>query len=83
MRISIFLLTSALLLSSGCSSLGAKAWEKNLLARDDMLMDADALDLALDEHTLFRVRPASTDLAPGTPRPFPGAVRQPIRSALG
>ena len=47
------LLLGSLLLASGCSSLGVKAWERNLLARDDMLMDADALDLALDEHIYF------------------------------
>lgn len=37
----------------GCTSLGVKPWERNLLARDDMLMDADAVDLALDEHIYF------------------------------
>jgi len=43
----------ALLTATGCSSLGVKPWERNLLARDDMLMDADAIDLALDEHIYF------------------------------
>ena len=38
---------------SGCASLGVKPWERNLLARDDMLLDADAIDLALDEHIYF------------------------------
>jgi hypothetical protein len=38
---------------SGCSSLGVKPWERNVLAQDDMLMDADAIDLALDEHIYF------------------------------
>ena len=37
----------------GCASLGIKPWERNLLARDDMLMNADAVDLALDEHIYF------------------------------
>ena len=46
------LLASALALG-GCSSLGVQPWERNILARDDMLMDADALDLALDEHIYF------------------------------
>ena len=41
------------LIASGCSSLGVKPWERNLLAREDMLMDADALDLAFDEHIYF------------------------------
>ena len=43
------LLFGSILIISGCSSLGVKAWERNLLARNDMLMDADAVDLALDE----------------------------------
>ena len=29
------------------------AWERDLLARDDMLLSADALDLAYDEHIYF------------------------------
>jgi len=48
-----WLLISGLLLTAGCSSLGVKPWERNLLARDDMLMNADALDLAFDEHIYF------------------------------
>ena len=47
------LLFGSILIISGCSSLGVKAWERNLLARNDMLMDADAVDLALDEHIYF------------------------------
>ena len=48
-----WLLIATLLLATGCSSLGVKPWERNLLARDDMLMNADALDLAYDEHIYF------------------------------
>ena len=47
------LLIGLLLLTAGCSSLGVRPWERNLLAREDMLMDADALDLAFDEHIYF------------------------------
>ena len=47
------LLLGSLLTVSGCSSLGVKAWERDLLARDDMLLDADPIDLALDEHIYF------------------------------
>jgi len=39
--------------SAGCSSLGVKPWERQYLARDDMLMNADPLDLAFDEHIYF------------------------------
>ncbi len=48
-----WLILCAVLAASGCSSLGVKPWERNLLAREDMLMDADALDLAFDEHIYF------------------------------
>ena len=47
------LILCALIGATGCSSLGVKPWERNLLAREDMLMDADALDLAFDEHIYF------------------------------
>ena len=47
------LILATLLIASGCSSLGVKPWERELLAREDMLMNADALDLAFDEHIYF------------------------------
>jgi Domain of unknown function (DUF4266) len=48
-----WLILCVVLGASGCSSLGVKPWERNVLARDDMLMDADPIDLALDEHIYF------------------------------
>ena len=51
--ISRYLMITALLLNAGCSSLGIKPWERNLLSREDMLMEADALDQAFDEHIYF------------------------------
>jgi hypothetical protein len=38
---------------SGCSSLGVQPWEKGLLARSDMALDSEKLDLALDDHIYF------------------------------
>lgn len=49
----IALILCSLLLSAGCSSLGVKPWQRQQLAQPDMLMDADALDLAFDEHIYF------------------------------
>ena len=49
----ICLVLATTLLCGACSSLGVKPWERDQLARDDMLMDADALDLAFDEHIYF------------------------------
>ena len=36
-----------------CSSLGVKPWERDVLARPEMEMTADPLDLAMDEHIYF------------------------------
>lgn len=47
------LLLALALSTSGCSSLGVKPWERGTLARQDMLMAADPLDLAFDEHIYF------------------------------
>jgi hypothetical protein len=38
---------------SGCSSLGVKPWERDLLARPSMQWDADAVSGAIDEHIYF------------------------------
>ncbi|PKG55406.1 hypothetical protein CXF83_05870 [Shewanella sp. Choline-02u-19] len=38
---------------SACSSLGVEPWEKNQLARADMALDSEKLDLALDDHIYF------------------------------
>ena len=49
----LWIVLVAVITASGCSSLGVKPWEREILAREDMLMDADALELALDEHIYF------------------------------
>lgn len=38
---------------SACSTLGVQPWEKDQLARADMALDAEKLDLALDDHIYF------------------------------
>ncbi len=38
---------------SGCSSLGVEPWERGQLARSDMALDSEKLDLALDDHVYF------------------------------
>ena len=48
-----YLLIAGLLLNVGCSSMGVKPWERNLLSQEDMLMEGDALDLSFDEHIYF------------------------------
>ena len=36
-----------------CSSMGVKPWERDILAKPEMEMAADAQDLAFDEHIYF------------------------------
>ena len=48
--ISLLLAAAAL---SGCAHLGAQPWEREVLARDDMQLDSNALDTAFDDHIYF------------------------------
>jgi len=48
------LLMAALAIAlAGCSSLGVKPWQRDLMAREDMRLDANALDTSVDEHLYF------------------------------
>jgi len=38
---------------SGCAQLGVEPWERDVLARPEMSLDADPLDAALDDHIYF------------------------------
>lgn len=38
---------------NACSNLGVSPWERDLLAKPEMEMTADPLDLAFDEHIYF------------------------------
>ena len=37
----------------GCASVGVKPWRRDLLSREDMQLDANPLDGAMDEHMYF------------------------------
>jgi hypothetical protein len=43
----------ALIAGSGCAHLGVQPWEREVLARDDMQLDSNALDTAFDDHIYF------------------------------
>lgn len=49
----ILLAAAALLVVTGCSSLGVQPWERDVLARPEMSLDAHALDAAIDDHIYF------------------------------
>jgi hypothetical protein len=38
---------------SGCASIGPRPWEKDLMARHEMLLDPYPLQTAADEHIFF------------------------------
>ena len=41
------------ILACGCTSLGVKPWERDVLAREEMRLDSDPLDAAIDDHLYF------------------------------
>ena len=47
------LLLVALLALGSCADLGAKPWQRGVLARADMQVDADAVQAGLDDHIYF------------------------------
>jgi hypothetical protein len=46
-------LSLALLTASGCSAIGVKPWDRDLMARRDMQLNGEALDAKLDDHVYF------------------------------
>lgn len=46
-------------LASGCSSLGVKPWERDLLAKKQMQLDPNPVETGLDEHIYFSKEAAS------------------------
>ena len=48
-RSSLALAMLAVAAVSGCSSLGVKPWQRDVLARQEMQLDSDPLDAAIDE----------------------------------
>lgn len=43
----------AMLQLGGCASLGVQPWERALLAQEEMSLNADGVDIGLDEHIYF------------------------------
>ena len=48
-----YLCLMAAVITSGCSSLGVKPWQRDQLAREDMQLSSDPLDAAIDDHMYF------------------------------
>ena len=43
----------------GCSSIGIKPWEREILAKPEMALDAYPIDTSFDEHVYFSKEAAS------------------------
>ena len=52
-HLSFLLAILAAVIISGCSSLGVKPWQRDVLARREMQLDSDRLDAAIDDHLYF------------------------------
>jgi hypothetical protein len=52
-RLRLLLAISILCITTGCSSLGVQAWERDLLAKKSMQPTANPLETAADDHTYF------------------------------
>jgi len=44
---------------TGCSAIGVKPWQRELLAKKEMALDANPLDAAIDDHVYFSKEAAS------------------------
>jgi len=53
MKILTSLLLLMIVMLSGCSSMGVKPWERDILARDDMALENAPMDSGFDDHIYF------------------------------
>jgi hypothetical protein len=47
------LLVGMSLACTGCAAVGVKPWQRDVLARPEMALDAYPIDIAFDEHIYF------------------------------
>jgi Domain of unknown function (DUF4266) len=52
-------LLGLLLPLAGCSTLGVKPWQREILARPEMALTANPMDSAIDDHIYFSKEAAS------------------------
>ena len=52
-RLALAGLTATLAVFGGCSSVGVKPWQRTVLARPQMQLNAYPLDAAIDDHVYF------------------------------
>jgi hypothetical protein len=52
-RLSVVCVIAATVFVSGCSSIGVKPWQRDVMARAEMQLNADPLDAAIDDNMYF------------------------------
>lgn len=52
-RLSILCVIAGAAALSGCGSIGVKPWQRDVLAREEMQLNGDPLDAAIDDHLYF------------------------------
>jgi hypothetical protein len=52
-RTLVLCLLGGIALTGGCSNLGVRPWQRDVLAREEMRMDSNPLDAAIDDHMYF------------------------------
>ena len=53
MRLKSILIVALLAVVTGCSSMGVEAWERDILAKDEMQLVSDPVEAATDDHIYF------------------------------
>lgn len=49
----LILLAFCFIALTGCSNLGVEPWERDLLAKKEMLLNSNPIDASLDDHIYF------------------------------
>ena len=49
----LFIVIPLVSLLGACSSMGVEPWERDVLAKDEMQLVADPLEVSIDEHIYF------------------------------
>lgn len=52
-QITILVVLGGAAVAGGCTSLGVKPWQRDVLARADMQLGGNPLDAAIDDHLYF------------------------------
>jgi hypothetical protein len=52
-QVRLLVVLSGMAFANGCTSLGVKPWERDVMARADMQLGGSPLDAAIDDHMYF------------------------------